>query len=209
MNYQLQCIKLNNPFKQYSHPDFHGAPTYLQFRMMDAVTKALKADIFYNTEVLSFVSKELSLIAPQSWHDAHEKDNEGGAFGMDIYYARKAIESISILSSNKDTLNKLVSLGKLEIGTKIKDFRTGTHRFSNMIVTSFNTELGNIAFRATKRGSKNHWNLTLGANRVDLLSKLIDNIEDDEITSSSDGICTTYTINIGKNNRRELFPLLL
>jgi hypothetical protein len=67
-------------------------PTPRQKRVMDVVARALDDGLFYNNDVTERAAKELGATAEQ--RSVGVDRVQGGDFGMDVYYARQAVEAI-------------------------------------------------------------------------------------------------------------------
>lgn len=207
--YQIICKKLNNPFHAMKFHDWHGAPTYNQMRLMNAIENGLISGIFYSSDMYDFVKNELKdILSDDVFLDMLNgtNKNENGAFGMDIYYARITVESVLRLNANKKTLNTLISLGLVNIGSSFKNLRYGTHKFSTSIVSSINNELGIIDFLAKKRGTKNQFTFKIGANDTKFLSSITEKVKDNTVLVGSDG--HTYVVDPFANITSEFLPQL-
>lgn len=88
-----------------------------QNALFAAVSKALDAGLFYNRDVDAFVAKELGVTDEQRKVGADKV--EGGAFGYDIYHARKAVEKARADKSNSDAGKRL----GLKVGENIGKLR--------------------------------------------------------------------------------------
>lgn len=91
----------------YNRWNFHETgPFYLSpahVVMIGAVSKALDIGLFYNSDFKPFVAKELGVTQEQI--DTTPSRVEGGAFGYEVYYARKYVEAQRL-----DALN--IKIGK-------------------------------------------------------------------------------------------------
>lgn len=204
--YQIQCKKLDNPFQPMIHHDWHGAPTYNQKRMMDAVEKALLQGIFYNREMDEFVKNELAdILTPEIFDDLKNGTNrtEGGAFGTDVYNCRKVVEERLKLLANKEALEKLMASGLISIGTKLKNISYGAKKYSTCTVVEIQAKTGEILVHGKRRGSSSQWAFTLQANETRLLTSILEGIKDNSITVSSNNGIRTYVIDPTGNRQQE------
>ena len=89
------------------HPE-DGPFTEQDLRLMEAVRKAITAGLFYNTDVDAFVANELGVtteqreIQPPKERGANRV--EGGCFGYEVYFARKAVEMAGAMAENRAAL---------------------------------------------------------------------------------------------------------
>lgn len=201
--YQIQASFKNNPFRLYAMADVHFVPNWEQKMMIDAVEKALLDSVFYTSDMYQRVTAELApYLTPELLKQGAERV-ENGDFGMDIYYARKAVEELLARNANTEALLKLVVSGLLIAGKKIKNFNYGSKRFSTITVNELDMSNGIVSFIGTVRGSSKRWGFSMGGNDTRLLSALLTSVEDKTLTEKSDGVITTFTIDPTANRSAE------
>lgn len=163
--YQLQGRGNRTNFGKFMNINFHGAPTYSQTLLMNAVGKALDAELTYTSDVFAFVVKELGdLLSNEVLSAGKDRSisTENGDFGMDIYYCRQTIETLLKRQANKAAM----AHWNLVPGNKIKSFNYGTHKFATMTLLDTDDAEGTYTFECTKRGTKSRWTLSLPANEA-------------------------------------------
>ena len=76
-----------------------------QDALMSAVQKALNAGLFYNNDVKDFVAKELGVTDAERAVGSGTVD--GGAFGYDVYHARKELDRRAAEAANSRAVDEL------------------------------------------------------------------------------------------------------
>lgn len=162
--------------------DWHGAPTENQKIMLEAVEKALLQGLFYNTDVYSFVKKEMSnVLSDDIFDDIKNGTNrtELGAFGTDIYHARLAVEKMLRHNANIQAMKKLQSSGLLAVGKKLKNIKFAGKNFSTCTVDSIQN--GMIGLIGKRRGVSGCFTFVMDANDTRLLSSISDEVKDQTV----------------------------
>lgn len=208
--YQLQTSHRNNPFFQFAHNDFHGAPTRDQSRLITHVFEALNKGLFYNTDMYAFITEAMQDVLPADnfIDDEYLKKSirtEHGPLGTDIYNCRKAVESIIEDTNNRKVLSALMRDGKIVVGKKIKGkISVGSKNFTTITPTTINEMNGTIHFHAIGRGHKNTYQFTMGANSTQLLKMITPKVKDKVVqtTTTKDG--SIITIDPTANRQQEM-----
>ena len=131
-------------------------PTARQKMVMDSVQKALDSGLFYNDAVREFVAKDIG--ATEDQLNSNKSNVQGGDFGYDVYYARKAIEASGNNALEKQIHEELNLRAGDKLGTLIfnNDFKVNT----NVVVKSV-SEDGKSVELDGKRGA---YTITVKAN---------------------------------------------
>ena len=137
-------------------------PTPGQARVMLATERAMAAGLTYTKDVDAFVRHDLGEGFFTSEDLARGVGHvEGGYVGMEIYYALDAYEK------RLAHARRCESATAIQVGQIHKDIEifggVGVHRYSKMVVESVDLESGMVKLLASKRGTKNKWNVTLPA----------------------------------------------
>ena len=128
-------------------------------RLYDAVAEALAAGLFYTKDVDQKVTDILGEYFDYP-DDPEINSVEGGLRGMEIYYARKAVEHHRSLAKDKQVCMQL------QHGQRLKDFRYAATTYSSAVVEEIDQDSGRVKLFLTKRGSRNRWTLEIGAARL-------------------------------------------
>jgi len=125
-------------------------------RLYDAVATALDKGLHYTCDVNADVGAQLG-----AWFDNPNdpaiKRVEGGVRGMEIYYARCAVQEHRRLARNIEAATLF------EAGQKIRGVRLNGVTYSTAEVMSVNPEKGDVVVQLTKRGSRQRWTTTVEA----------------------------------------------
>jgi hypothetical protein len=125
-------------------------PDESQKYIMDLVEESLNNGLFYNKDVFAQVESKIKSILPSDYQ-REIGQVEGGVLGMEIYYARKAVEAIKQQNKSDEILNNLQLTEGKELGTlKFNDGRTFHQVKINNIFDSQNINCTGI------RGKKNY-----------------------------------------------------
>lgn len=117
-------------------------------RLMDVVAQAVDSDLFYNTDVYSFVVPHFAFMAGDV-EQAPGKADDGGLISSEIYYARRRVEQERADAKERETFARLAlqpgqKLGSLDLrGQRLR-------RVRNAVVES--AELGAVKMRASSGG---------------------------------------------------------
>jgi hypothetical protein len=113
-------------------------PDESQKYIMNLVSESLDQGLFYNRDVFTHVENKIKNILPVDYQ--REIDQvEGGVLGMEIYYARKAVEAIKKRNKANDILNNLELTEGKWIGTLKFNDGTTIHKVKiNSIIDSEN-----------------------------------------------------------------------
>ncbi len=128
-------------------------------RLMDAVAEAIDGGLFYTSDVFDAVAKSLGDYFEYP-NDPEIRRVEGGVRGMEVYYARGALNARRERAANREAV-KLFAVGQ-----KLKELRFGVSRYSTGEVVGVFRESGEVKLHLTKRGSRNRWEITVGAARL-------------------------------------------
>jgi hypothetical protein len=91
-------------------------PDESQRYIMDLVEESLNNGLFYSRDIFAQVEEKIKNILPSDYQ--RETDRvEGGVLGMEIYYARKAVETIKEFNKANEVLNNLELTEGKWIGT--------------------------------------------------------------------------------------------
>lgn len=187
---------------------FHGAPTRMQHRLMSTVATALIQCLFYTSKVYAYVCNEMSDVLTPEILDSNYKNSrvEHGHFGMEIYYARQAVESNLRDEANRGSLSQLVRMGFVKVGGKIKGpFSFAQKKFSSLTVESLDASMGTVTMIGVTRGRGGSFRITVEANRSDFLELFPLGVTDDTVkTQQGDGMIT-MTVDFCANRQKELF----
>lgn len=204
--YKIQCIKAHDPYQPMSFNDWHGAPTENQKIMIEAVEKALLQGLFYNSDIYSFVKKEMSnVLSDDIFDDIKNGTNktEFGAFGTDIYRARIAVEKMLQYNANIQAMEKLQSFGLLDVGKKLKNVKFSGKIFSTCVVDSIQD--GMVELIGKRRGVSGSFKFAMGANDTRLLTAITEKVKDNSVKIVSEGNgFTSVQINLAGNYSQEL-----
>jgi hypothetical protein len=124
-------------------------PDESQRFIMDLVEESLNNGLFYTKDVFAQVENKMKNILPLDYQ--RETDQvKGGVLGMEIYYARHAVEAIKKQNEANEVLNSLQLTEGKELGTiKLNNGMTIHKVKINSIIDSMNINCLGI------RGGKN------------------------------------------------------
>jgi hypothetical protein len=200
--YEMQCIKRNNAFIQFIH-DQYLVPNYHQKRLMNAIRTALAKKLTYHSDLYAHVVEEMmDVLSPDILAMQFNNKVEHGMFGMEIYYAKYAVEAMMLQEGNQQALDKLITSGLLRIGKVMKGLKCGARTYSTVTVMSFDKSKGLVNLHAKRRGVKGFYKFPIGANDTRILSLLVNIENKDEMVKKKENV-TTVSINIGENRRHE------
>lgn len=173
--YQLSKVMGENgdSFRIWGFADSHFVPTYQQWRLHQAVSKAQEAKLFYTRDILSFVINEMSdMLTPDTVSaNCPHRPVEGGYFGFDVYTMTKIVESQRRAQFNATWLHQLITEKGLAVGSKIKGpLVWGTKSFSSLEVIGMDIPEGNLNVVGSIRGSRNKFQFVIGAGAERLLA---------------------------------------
>lgn len=127
---------LDDPYKDWAGrflPSFE--PNERQKAVLNAVREALDSRLFYASDVLAFCIKRLGVTQAQA--DVDARSVSGGRVGMDIFYARDALERTAFFAAERDVLIQLRPSVNQQLGTLV--FNDGK-RNSNMRITALSQD---------------------------------------------------------------------
>lgn len=128
-------------------------------RLYDAISHALDEGVFYSDEMRQVMSEKLGTYF--DYPDDPGIDRiEGGIRGMEIYYARKAVEEHRRRADNRAAA-KMLALGHV-----FKNVTIGGKRYSSARVDSMDKKTGQVHLFMTKRGSRQRWTQDIGAAKL-------------------------------------------
>lgn len=154
----VEAAGVEQPTTGYSLPDKISAdwgaeesptfkPTPRQQVVMGAVSQALDEGLFYNSDLDKRVA-ELLNVTPEI-RQRNKSNVQGGDFGFDVYYARKAVEAQRRHASDKAIREAMNLKAGDKLGTLIfNDFKVNT----NVVVESVSDDGNSVAIKG-KRGS--------------------------------------------------------
>jgi hypothetical protein len=149
-------------------------PNESQRYIMNLVSESLDQGLFYTRDVFTYVESKMKEILPVDYQ-REIGEVENGVLGMEVYYARQAVEAIKQQNKANDILNNLKLTEGKDLGTlKFNDGSTFHQVKINNIIDSQNINCTGI------RGKKNY-----------------------EINMSS--IAIQSGLNRWKNNRKETY----
>lgn len=136
--------------------------------MMDLVAEGLDAGIFYTSNMLEFIEGRLANQLPSDYKSRGPRV-EGGVLGMEVYYARLAVEA------KREHAIQMAAASKIRIGDEIKQAEirvNGKTSKWNGTVQEVDREYGNVKLSVSRRGDKNRYTLTIPAGH-DALSTIV------------------------------------
>ncbi|MDF9778968.1 hypothetical protein [Pseudomonas baetica] len=136
--------------------------------MMDMVAAGLDAGIFYTSSMLEFIERRLVNQLPSDYKSRGPRV-EGGVLGMEVYYARRAVEA------KREHAVQMAAVSKIRIGDEIKQaeiFANGKTSKWNGTVQEVDSVYGSVKLNVSRRGDKNRYTVTIPAGH-NALSKIV------------------------------------
>lgn len=127
--------------------------------MMDMVAEGLDSGISYTSHMLEIIERRLANQLPPDYK-SRGTSVEGGVLGMEIYYARLAVEA------QREHAVQMAAVSKIRLGDEIKQAEihaNGKTSKWNGVVQEINGEYGTVKLSASRRGDKQRYTITIPA----------------------------------------------
>ena len=131
-----------------------------------AIEKALDLDLFYQNDILRFVTMEVSdIVTPEmAARNSQTSPVEGGYFGYEVYLLKDVVTAHRTARINAAALNILESKYQLAAGKKIKGpFVWGSKTYSSLLIKCINRSEGILSVIGIIRGSRNKYQFCIDA----------------------------------------------
>lgn len=173
----LKFCNSGENFRMWAFADVNFVPTYHQWRLYSAIDLALNAGLFYTSDILDFVAKEVADIVTPEMRAKNSSTSpvEGGYFGYEVYSMTHVVKKHRTARANKEALKVLESNHQLAPGKKLKGpFAWGSKTYSSLAVQCINRAEGILSVIGTIRGSKNKYQFSVGAGCDKLMALFAD-----------------------------------
>mgnify|MGYP001579025643 CR=1 FL=1 len=134
-------------------------PTPRQAAIMQAVQNALVQGLFYTDEVVKAVAQDLGLSDEQLARQTDSLRVEGGDFGMDCYYARRALDARHSHAEQDQAAAALA----LQVGDEL-----GTLMFNDFKVNTGCRVVGILGHEYSIQGKRGRYSVTLAASALNI-----------------------------------------
>jgi len=155
--------------------------------IMDMVAEGLDTGFFYTSCMLEFIERRLSNQLPPDYK-GRGTSVEGGVLGMEVYYARLAVEA------KREHDVQMAAVSKIRIGDEIKQAEihvNGKTSKWNGVVQEINREYGTVKLSASRRGDKQRYIITIQASHNALSAIVNARTEVPREEMSTDGIASS------------------